>query len=225
MDIVLIPGFWLDASSWDPVVPVLEAAGHRTHPLTLPGGAGTTLRDHVDAVIAAVDGLADPAVLVGHSGGGSVAHAVVDARPERIARAVYVDSWPLGDGRSINSGLPAVDGEVPLPDWSFFDDADLADLDDGLRAAFRARAIRTPARVASDPQQLSDDPRRHAVPATVIACEASSAQLREWMAGGEEELAELARLQDVTWVDLPTGHWPQLTRPADLAEAIRAAVG
>jgi pimeloyl-ACP methyl ester carboxylesterase len=29
----------------------------------------------------------------------------------------------------------------------------------------------------------------------------------------------------VTYVDLPTGHWPQLTKPAELAEAIVAAVG
>jgi len=30
---------WLDGSSWDAVVlPVLESAGHRAHPLTLPTG-------------------------------------------------------------------------------------------------------------------------------------------------------------------------------------------
>jgi hypothetical protein len=27
MDIILIPGFWLDASSWDDIVPALERAG------------------------------------------------------------------------------------------------------------------------------------------------------------------------------------------------------
>ena len=35
-------------------------------------------------------------VLDGHSGGGAIAHAAADARPGRIARVVYVDSWPLG---------------------------------------------------------------------------------------------------------------------------------
>ena len=39
-------------------------------------------------------------VLVGHSGGGAIAHAVADARPERVARVIYVDSLPLGHGAS-----------------------------------------------------------------------------------------------------------------------------
>src|SRR5829696_7500209 len=101
MNIVLIPGFWLDASSWDPVVPALEAKGHRVHALTLPGKesrdadrAGIGLRDHVDAVVAVLDGLDEPAVLVGHSGGGAIAHGAADARPDRVRRVVYVDSGP-----------------------------------------------------------------------------------------------------------------------------------
>lgn len=234
MHLILIPGFWLDASSWDPVVPVLTEAGHRCHALTLPGMRATdsdrsrvTLRDHVDAVVKTIDAL-DPAegrvVLVGHSGGGAVAHAATDARPDRVARVVYVDSGPLGAGAAINDQLPAADGEVPLPDWSAFEAEDLVDLDDALRAAFRARAIPTPVRVARDPQQLFDE-RRYDVPVTVIACEMPSAMLRDWVAQGHPYVAELARIHDVAYVDLPTGHWPQLTRPVDLGRAILASVG
>jgi pimeloyl-ACP methyl ester carboxylesterase len=234
MDIILIPGFWLDGSSWDETVPALQHAGHRTHTLTLPGmeskdadRSGITLRDHVDAVVEVIDAL-DPdggrVVLVGHSGGGAVAHAAVDARPGRVARVVYVDSGPLGPGGVINDELPTENGEVPLPDWSLFDDEDLVDLDDRLRAAFRERAIPTPARVASDPQQLSDE-RRYDVPVTVIACEFPSAQLREWIAQGHPYVRELAKIRDVDYVDLPTGHWPQFTRPGDLGQAIVSAVG
>lgn len=228
MEIVLVPGFWLDGSSWDGVVPTLQEAGHRTHALTLPGmesadtdRAKITLRDHVDAVVAAIDSLpGDQVVLVGHSGGGATAYAALDARPDRVARVIYVDSWPLGDGGVINDQLPSVNGEVPLPDWSTFDAEDLVDLDDELRAMFRARAIPTPHNVTRDAQRLSTDERRLAVPATVIACEFPSAKLREWMSAGEPSLAELARLRDVDYVDLPTGHWPQFTRPADLARTI-----
>lgn len=230
MEIVLVPGLWLDGSSWDEVVPVLERAGHRTHALTLPGmtrdadRAGITLRDHVAAVVAVIDSLA-PAkvVLVGHSGGGAVAHAAVDARPDRVARVVYVDTWPLGAGHVVNDGFPAENGEIPLPDWSLFDDDDLVDLDDELRARFRERALPSPARVPCDPQRLSDE-RRYDVPATVIACAAPSAKLREWLAAGEPVLAELGKLRDVSYVDLPTGHWPQFTRPAELGEAILASL-
>ena len=233
MDVILIPGLWLDGSSWDRVVPALQQAGHRTHALTLPGmeskdadRSNITLRDHVDAVVEVIDSL-DPAgkvVLVGHSGGGAIAHAAVDARPDRVARVVYVDAVPVGEGGVINDELPVSNGEVPLPDWSLFEEEDLVDLDDELRAAFRERAIPSPARVASDPQRLSDE-RRYDVPVTVIACEFSSAMLREWMAQGQSFVRELAKVRDVTYVDLPTGHWPQFTRPEELGRAILASVG
>jgi pimeloyl-ACP methyl ester carboxylesterase len=230
MDVILIPGFWLDASSWGQVLPVLEDAGVRVRALTLPGLAPTDadrgairLRDHVDAVVAAVDEVDGPVAMVGHSGGGAIAHAAADARPDRVARVVYVDSWPLGEGLAINDQLAAADGEIPLPDWSEFPDEDLRDLDGELRDAFRARAIPQPAAVASDPQVLTD-PRRYEVPATIVACEFPSEQLREWMAQGEPPLAELAAMRHVEYVDLPTGHWPQFTRPRELGEAILAAV-
>ena len=230
MDIILIPGFWLDGSSWAEVSPALEHAGHRVRPLTLPGlespdadRRGIGLRDHVDAVIAVVDEVDGPVVLVGHSGGGAIAHAVCDARPERVARVVYVDAGPLGDGQAINDSLPVVDGEIPLPDWTDFGEEDLRDLNEELRETFRARAVPHPAAVASDAQALTDE-RRYDVPATIIACEFSSTQLREWIAQGHPYVAELAAMRDVEYIDLPTGHWPQFTKPVQLAEAILAAV-
>jgi pimeloyl-ACP methyl ester carboxylesterase len=235
VELILIPGLWLDGSSWDEVVPHLSRAGHRTHALTLPGMAsseadrrGITLRDHVDAVVEVIDSLGGPGdgqvVLVGHSAGGAIAHAALDARPDRVARVIYVDAGPLGDGGVINDQLPVQDGEIPLPDWSLFDEEDLVDLDDRLRAAFRARAIPAPAHVASDAQRLGDE-RRYEVPVTVIACEFPSALLREWMEQGHPYVQELARISSVEFVDLPTGHWPQFTRPGDLAQAIVAAIG
>lgn len=230
MDIVLIPGFWLDGASWDEVAAPLRTAGHAVNALTLPGlesretdRSGIGLRDHVDAVVAVVDSLPDPVVLVGHSGGGAIAHAVADARPDRIARVIYVDSGPLRDGGVINDELPVVKGEIPLPEWSEFEEEDLVDLDESLRAKFRSIAIPQPPAVASDKQVLSDD-RRYDVPVTVIACEFSAETLRGWMAEGHPYVSELAKVTDVELVDLPTGHWPQFTRPRDLATAILAAV-
>jgi pimeloyl-ACP methyl ester carboxylesterase len=230
MDIILIPGFWLDGSSWDEVAPALEKAGHRVRALTLPGlesveaeRSGIRLRDHVEAVVAALDEADRPVVLVGHSGGGAIGYAAADARPERVARLVFVDSGPLAAGRAINDELPVVNGEIPLPDWSLFGKEDLRDLDDELREAFRARAVPEPAAVAYDKQVLNDE-RRYGVPAAVIACEFSSEQLRGWIAQGHPYVAELAAMRAVEFVDLPTGHWPQFTKPAELARSILAAV-
>src|SRR5919206_1484645 len=114
MDIILIPGFWLDGSSWSEVARALEQPGHRVRALTLPGKesadadrAQIRLRDHVAAVVAAVDEAHGPVVLVGHSGGGAIAYAATDARPDRVARVVYVDAGPLANGRAINNELQA----------------------------------------------------------------------------------------------------------------------
>lgn len=230
MQIVLVPGFWLDASSWAEVTPALVSAGHSVHPLTLPGlesveasRAGVGLRTHIDAVVDVVDSLEGPVVLVGHSGGGAIIYGVTDARPDRISRAIYVDAGPLGEGDSINDDLPFDGDDVPLPEWDAFDADDLVDLDEELRAAFRARAIPQPRGVAYDAMVLHDE-RRFDVPTTVIACEFSAAQLAEWVEAGAPFVAELARIRNADYVDLPTGHWPQFTKPAELSAAILDAL-
>lgn len=230
MNIILVPGFWLDASSWEEVTPALEAAGHTTHPLTLPGlesvdtpRAGISLQDHIAAVVNFVDDLEGKVVLVGHSGGGAIIHAVADARPDRVARNIYVDSGPLGEGGAINDELPTDGDDVPLPPWDGFEDADLVDLTDELRASFRARAIPQPKGVAFGRQRLHDI-RRYDVPATVIACEFPSSLLTEWIDASHPFTEELARIRDIEYVDLPTGHWPQFTKPVELGQAILAAV-
>lgn len=170
----------------------------------------------------AVDGFDDPVVLVGHSGGGAIAHGVADRRPDRVARIIYVDSGPLAAGQAINDALPVVDGEIPLPPWDEFDDADLVDLDDDLREAFRGRAVPQPAGVATDALELGDE-RRYEVPVTIIACEFPTAALREYLAADAPFTRELSKVRDVDLVDLPTGHWPQFTKPVQLGQAIAAA--
>ncbi len=227
----MIPGFWLNAASWDEVAAALRTRGYPVSALTLPGMAsvredrsGITLRDHVDAVVAAVDAAGGPVVLVGHSAGGALSHAAADARPEKVRGVIYVDSLPLGDGECVNAELPEVDGEIPLPDWSVFSEEDLVDLDEGLRASFRERAVPVPVAVARDPQRLSD-PRRYHVPSVAIACEYPSAQIKELMAQGHPWTAEVAAMTDLDFVDLPTGHWPQFTRPGDLVDVIATVLG
>ncbi|WP_025159334.1 alpha/beta fold hydrolase [Leifsonia aquatica] len=236
MEIVLVPGFWLNASAWERVTPVIEAAGHRAHPLTLPGleaveasRAGIGVAEQVAAIVGAIDATGTPGardvVLVGHSGGGPLANAALDARPDRVARIVFVDSAPLSPGDVIPSGLTPVDGEVPLPDWDDFDDEDLVDLDDTLRDVFRRTAVPEPGDVVTGAIELRDDARRRAVPATVIACEFGEADLRRWVAAGEGFCRELGALDRYDVVELPTGHWPMFTRPDAVGAAIAEAAG
>jgi pimeloyl-ACP methyl ester carboxylesterase len=227
MDVILIPGFWLDSSAWDDVVPAVRAAGHEPRPITLPGlvpaDPGVGLRDQIDFVVGLVDAAAGPVVLVGHSGGGAVAHGVVDARPDRIAKVIYVDSLPLGHGGLINDEFTAVDGMVPLPARDEFDDETVAGLDENGWAEFAARAIPIPEKVATEKQVLSD-PRRYDVPITVITSELPEATVRDLMAKGHPYVAELAAVKNVEIVELPTGHWPMFTKPAELAALVAAAL-
>src|SRR5690242_273434 len=117
--LILIPGFWLGGWAWDRVVAALPD-DLDVHAPTLPGvepGAdrrGITRADHVQAVVDLVDGLEGDVVLVGHSGGGALVGEVVDRRPDRIRRAVYVDSGPLEEGAAIDASATE-EVEVPLP--------------------------------------------------------------------------------------------------------------
>jgi hypothetical protein len=49
--------------------------------------------------------------------------------------------------------------------------------------------------------------------------------LKGWMDAKEPGALELTKIRDVELVDLPTGHWPQFSRPEDLGRAIVAAIG
>lgn len=227
VDIVLVPGLWLRGSSWDGVTDVLERAGHRVQALTLPGmesrdadRSGITLADHVNAGVSAIDATDGPVLLVGHSAGSAIAHAAVDARPERVARAVYVGGFPTPDGEALLAGLPVENGEVPMPDWvQVGEEANIVDFDEDALARLYAEAIPAPAAVLAGPQRLSDE-RRFAVPVTLVCPEYTAADVRAWLDGGEESLQEVARIREVDYVDLPGGHWPQLTQPAALARVI-----
>ncbi|MEJ7633419.1 alpha/beta fold hydrolase [Aeromicrobium sp.] len=235
MHLILVPGFWLDSSSWDRITPALEAAGHRVTALTLPGleaGADRSsigLADHVDAIVAAIDAIdaADqPVVLVGHSGGGAAVHGAVDRRPDKVARAIYVDSGPLPHGAAINPGLPDEDGEIPLPPWDVFREDGARDLDDFTDAQlddFRARAIPIPIGVARDLQVLTNEA-RFDVPITIITTTFTREEIDQYVAAGEAYFAELPQISNVTIVELPTSHWPQFTKPEQLAEVLRDAI-
>jgi pimeloyl-ACP methyl ester carboxylesterase len=236
MNVILIAGFWLRGDSWSEVVPALEQAGLTVHTPTLGGLSSVdddrseiTLASQTAEVVALVDALGadspdEKVVLVGHSGGGAIIHGVVDARPDRIERAVYVDSGPTPEGVAINEGLEATGADAPLPPWEDFDEADLRDLTDEQLAWFREIAVPEPARVAHDQQHLTN-PARYEVPITLISSTFSRAEIEEAIAAGIPYFTEVPLMARSTVVELPTGHWPQFTKPRELAGLIIDTIG
>lgn len=225
MDIILVPGLWLDDSSWEDVIPALELAGHRARPLTLPGvgapateSAGIGMQDWVDAVVAEIDAAAAPVALVGHSGGGNVIWGAAEARADAVARVILVDTIPVPDGKGI-SEFEVVDGVVPFPGWDSFDEEEVADLDAATREKWAARTHAVPARVPTDPLRLSGT-RRHGVPVTILMGGMDDAAFREavkeWGPWGDE----FAAIREAEVVRLGSGHWPQFAQPAGVARAI-----
>jgi pimeloyl-ACP methyl ester carboxylesterase len=227
MDIVLIAGLWLDGSAWDDVVPALRDLGHRPVPLTLPGqGDGSTtatLDDQVAAVLAAVDQAPEPPLVVGHSAACTLAWLAADARPEGVAGVVLIGGWPSPDGETYGDFFEPVDGVVPFPGWEPFEGPDSADLDDEERLRFEAAAVPVPAGVTRGTVRLTDE-RRYGVPATLVCPEFSPVQAQEWIDGGDlPELAAIAKAGHLELVDIDSGHWPMVTKPAELARLIDAA--
>jgi pimeloyl-ACP methyl ester carboxylesterase len=221
--IVLVPGFWLGAWAWDEVAAALRADGHDVAALTLPGRdsadtdrSSITLADHVDAICAAVAAAGPPVVLAVHSGSGAAGYAVTDRIPDQIAAMVYVDSGPATAALD-----PSMTGEeLPLPSAEqLAEDENLDGLTDEQLATFRSRAVPEPGGVLRDAADLTNEARLD-VPSIVICTGFSSEQVKEAVTEGYTWLGGLADLRDVTWVDLPTSHWPMWSRPQELAAII-----
>jgi pimeloyl-ACP methyl ester carboxylesterase len=221
--IVLVPGFWLGAWAWDDVAAALRAEGYDVTALTLPGlespdadRSSIGLADHVDAICDAVEAAGRPVVLAVHSGAGGAGYAASDRVPERLAAMVYVDSGPAKGAMAPDM----TDTELPLPPPDeLAEEENLDGLTEEQLETFRRRAVPEPGGVLRDAADLRSDARLN-VPSTVICCAYSSEEVQGFVEEGYAWLGGLTELRDVTWVDLPTGHWPMWSRPSDLAEII-----
>jgi pimeloyl-ACP methyl ester carboxylesterase len=221
--IILVPGFWLGAWAWDEVAAALRADGHDVTAITLPGlesadadRSAITFADHVEAIVAAVSAADAPVVLALHSATGFSGYAASDRVPDRIAAIVYVDSAP---------GLAPLDPdfagvEKPMV-WAEIEaEENLDGLSEAQKETFRQRAVPVPGGVLRGAVALTNDARRD-IPSTIICTGFPSEQIRAaaqahdwaWLAG-------VAQLRDLTWVDLPTSHWPMWSRPRELAAII-----
>jgi pimeloyl-ACP methyl ester carboxylesterase len=222
--IILVPGFWLGAWAWDEVAERLRADGHDVTAVTLPGLEGPdtdrsriTLTDHVNAIVDAVRAADAPVVLAVHSATGFSGYAASDRVPDRIAAMVYVDTAP-----GVSPQDPEFDGvEKPMVWEEIEAEENLDGLSEAQKETFRERAVPVPGGVLRETVALSNDARRD-IPSTMVCTGFTAEQYRSYAAEHPDWsfLAGLPELRNVTWVDLPTSHWPMWSRPTELATII-----
>jgi pimeloyl-ACP methyl ester carboxylesterase len=207
--IVLVPGFWLGAWAWDEVAAALRADDHEVTALTLPG------LESADAEAVAAAG--SPVVLAVHSGAGVPGYAATGRIPDRIAAVVYVDSGPATGALDPETSA----AEVPLPSWEEMEAGgnSLEGLSPAQLDTFRRRAVPEPGAGFRDAPVLASDDRLD-VPSTIVCTSMTSAEIKSAAEKGYPWVGGLAELRDVTYVDLPTGHWPMWSRPLDIAGII-----
>lgn len=226
--IVLVHGAWGGAWIWRDVLPALRAAGHTVHAVTLTGDgerahlrhAGITLRTHIADVVGLVEAeeLSEVA-LVGHSYGGQVITGAADALPGRIRQLVYVDAmvplpgegWGGGHSPEIvaarTAAAAANDNALPPPDPAGFG------LDGAARDWLLRRQVPHPFGPYREPLPFDAD-RWRALPRAFVDCNQPAYPTID---GSRRRVREQG---DWTIVELPTGHCPMVSMPAEFARAL-----
>ena len=101
--IVLCHGIWADGSSFSKLIPTLRAEGYET--ITAQYGLDTNEGD-VEATLHTLGRVSSPAILVGHSYGGSVITAA--GTDDRVAGLVYISALAPDEDETTQSQLEKV---------------------------------------------------------------------------------------------------------------------
>ena len=229
---VLVPGAWLGAWAWREVTPLLEKQGHSAYPVTLTGmgervhlatkdvGMETAIQDVLN-VIKYND--LDEFVLVGHSFAGKVAASVADRVHESVQKVIYVDAFrpervtmPQGAFDPTREFGPPPQGGFAIPLTGEIIDRIGKDVVGSNRRWMTSMATPWPIKLASDPITLSknyDD-----VKEAYVFCSLSGDPVDEIIAGKWGKL-------EGPYEVMETGHWPMISRPAELAESLMSLAG
>jgi pimeloyl-ACP methyl ester carboxylesterase len=105
---VLVHGAFADGSSWEKVIPLLQAKGLNVVAVQSPL---TSLANDVDAVQRAIAASPGQVILVGHSWGGTVITQA--GNNEKVAALVYVAAFAPAKDQSVNDMLK----DFPKPEW------------------------------------------------------------------------------------------------------------
>lgn len=244
---VLVPGAWLGGWAWREVADYLQRRGHEVHAMSLtglgekptPGNTAVNLETHIgDIVDLVTEKNLRAAVLVGHSYGGVPVTGATDRLADHLSHVIYVDSAPIpADTAYVDAFEPAARREIerwveergdgwslPIPSWDELATvfgASLEGLDDAAKQTMRDRAAPQPFATYTQPLRLV-----HAsgtrTPKLAILNTFSLAQIRELIAAGHPWGREMSG-PEWSFAELPTGHWPMFSRPADLAAMLHKA--
>ncbi|MEV5610591.1 alpha/beta fold hydrolase [Streptomyces sp. NPDC052225] len=241
---ILVPGVFTGAAVWDATAGELAAAGAKVHVVDPASGSGVDLETHIGQVVEAIDAAGSAAdrdvVLVGHDYGAHPVLGAADRRAPRIARIVYVDSALPRDGDPALAGVPdqelrerltaeGPDGaDLPVPatagEWQRW--GSTAGVPDAARDRLTALGSPQPLGTLLQPLRLTGAAAE--IPSTGVLCAENGstlAMVRIVVSLGDPALQVLTR-PGVTFFELPTGHWPMLSCPAQLADVLlRAAAG
>lgn len=114
-DFVLIHGMWHGGWCWKKITPLLRAAGHEVHIVTLTGVGERAhlhypdidMNTHIQDVVSVLEYEdLNNVILVGHSLAGFMAPAVAERVPERIAHIVNLDGIIPIDGKPFKDMMP-----------------------------------------------------------------------------------------------------------------------
>ncbi len=105
---VLVHGAFVGGWVWEPLAKLLTAAGHTVEAPDLPGAgddntpvAGVTLDSCAERVASVVRKSAQPSLLVGNSMGGLIATQAAAKCPDLVSALVYVAAFAPHDGQSL----------------------------------------------------------------------------------------------------------------------------
>jgi len=234
--LILVHGSWHDGRSWSAVQEHLAAVGVHSIAPTLPGhGAGderlaVTHHDYVSRVIAELDAVPGPVVLVGHSFGGSVISRVAALHPERCGGLVYYSAFVPRDGECVADSLPAQLIEFLDQAAAASDDRTITLPDELLEQAFantadeytlaRIRALLVPEPHAPIFETLSlPSFTRLGIPTAYITCRDDLS-----LPPGVFHPGQSSRLHEPEMIEIDGDHECLLTAPERLADALLEAL-
>ncbi len=218
--VVMVHGAFADGSSWNKVIPLLQAKGLNTVAVQNPL---TSLEDDVTAAQRAINAQTGPVILVGHSWAGSVITQAGDS--DKVKALVYVAAFAPSLGQTSVADLAAFptpsgvahfvaspDGYLTLPAAAI---ASEFAQDVSAEEARLIAATQGPVRAANFEQKLSAAAWTQKPSWYIVA-----AQDRMIHPQAQQALAK--KINAKTTV-LNTGHVPMASNPAAVAEVILQA--